>query len=197
MISRQALLVLAGAGLLLSLATPPARSALESSMAGQMLVQMPLLAMIGAACATALPARWRRSIDAWNGGGLPGLLLASLISTYWMLPRALDAALASAAVEAAKFLSLPLLLGVPMGLSWPRLNPIAKGFFLANLISMLGVLGWLYREAPVRLCNYYLVDQQVIAGNALIAIAIATTGTWFAWALAGTAGHQRRTPAAR
>ena len=179
------MLAFAGASLLLGLATPLARSALESSMVGQMLVQMPLLAMIGAACATAMPAHWRRSIDAWNGGGRPGLLLASLGSTYWMLPRALDAALASAAVEAAKFVSLPLLLGVPIGLSWPKLNPIAKGFFLANLISMLGVLGWLYREAPVRLCNYYLVDQQVIAGNALIAIAIATAGAWFAWALAG------------
>ena len=54
MISRQALLAFGGAGLLLSLATPPARSALESSMAGQMLVQMPALALIGAVCATAL-----------------------------------------------------------------------------------------------------------------------------------------------
>jgi hypothetical protein len=46
-------------------------------------------------------------------------------------------------------------------------------------------VGWLYSEAPVRLCNYYLVDQQVSAGRALIAIAAAMAGAWFACALAG------------
>jgi cytosine/uracil/thiamine/allantoin permease len=185
MSTRKTWFALGGGGLVLGLATVPARNALESSMAGQMLIQMPLLAMAGIVVAGAMAERWRRSIEAWNGGGLPGLLLASFVASYWMLPRSLDAALGSAPAEVAKFLSLPLLLGLPLALGWPKLHSIARGFVVANLISMLGVVGWLYSEAPVRLCNYYLVDQQVSAGRALIAVAVAMTGAWFGCALAG------------
>jgi hypothetical protein len=189
--SRGAWLALIGVGMFAGLATGPVRSVLESSMAGQMLIQMPLLALTGALCAQAVPPCWKVSVDRWNRGGLPGMLLASFVATYWMLPRALDAALASAFAEAAKFVSLPLLLGLPVALSWHMLHPIAKGFVVANWISMLAVLGWLYRAAPLRLCNYYLLDQQIVAGDALIAIAIAATGAWFALAVIGS-GRSRK-----
>ena len=76
-----------------------------------------------------------------------------------MLPRALDAALTNPLTEAAKFVSLPALVGLPLALAWQRLPIIGRGFILTNVISMLAVLGWLYIAAPVRICNNYLVGS--------------------------------------
>jgi hypothetical protein len=101
-----------------------------------------------------------------------------------MLPRSLDAALAEPAMAVAKFISLPALLGLPLAQSWCRLHPIARGFVWAKLVSMLGVLGWLYLAAPVRLCNFYLLDEQLLLGRAMLAIgaalaaALATQAFW-------------------
>ncbi|MCC6211819.1 MAG: hypothetical protein IT513_12335 [Burkholderiales bacterium] len=169
-----------GATLLGALAIPPLRSALEASMSLHMLVQIPLLAAAGALLARALPARALAFLAACNERGIPGIVLALGISSYWMIPRALDAVLASGTAELLKFVSLPLLVGLPLALSWPRLGPIAKGFVAANWIPMLAVVGWLYLESPVRLCNYYLVDQQVAAGNLLVKLSILLAALWLA-----------------
>jgi len=154
------------------LALPASRAALESSMATHMLVQIPLLAIGGVLFGLAVPPRVQRVILPYNGGGVPGLLLFVFVSSYWMLPRALDGALASPIMELAKFFSLPLLAGLTLALSWPRASLVGRGFIVANAISMLAVVGWLYRVSPVRLCNYYLMDQQVTLGNALLWLAL-------------------------
>lgn len=160
------------------LAIPPSRTALEASMATHMLVQIPLAAAAGALLAHSLPSRVIALLGRYNDHGIPGIVLALGIAAYWMIPRALDAALASAAAETMKFVSLPLLVGLSLALSWPRLHPIAKGFVVANWIPMLAVVGWLYRESPMRLCNYYLLDQQVAAGNLLVALAAVLAALW-------------------
>jgi len=152
------------------LALPPLRVWLEGSMAGHMLVQIPLLAGAGVLGAFALPPRLKRRLDACNARGLPFTLLASLVSTYWMLPRALDAALTEPWMEVAKFVSLPLLVGLPLALSWRRLGTIGQGFVAANFVSMVSVVGWLYIVAPARVCNNYLVDQQTVTGWLLVAV---------------------------
>ena len=79
----------------------------------------------------------------FNAGGCPGLLVAVFAAAVWMLPRMLDAALRSPLVELAKLTTVPLLVGVPLALSWPLLPPVARGFVWANLISHAAVLGWL------------------------------------------------------
>jgi len=103
----------------------------------------------------------------------------------WMLPRMLDAALQSPLVEAAKFTAVPLLVGVPLALSWPLLPPVARGFIWANLISHASVLGWLYTVAPNRLCTRYLYDQQALVGVALLIVAMALLVGWGWFAIAG------------
>ena len=104
-----------------------------------MLVQIPLLVVAGALLASWVPAALRRELDAFNANGFPGILAAGFVSSYWMLPRALEGALSDPLMELAKFCSLPLLVGLPLALSWPRLGPIARGFVLANAISMIAV----------------------------------------------------------
>jgi hypothetical protein len=155
------------------LATPAARDALERVMVAHMLVQIPLLAIAGALGAAALPRKIKARVAEWNRGGVSGTLLAVIASSWWMAPRALDWALASPLMEAAKFATLPLLVGAPLALSWRRLGSVARGFVVANVLPMWTVVGWAYIAAPVRVCNYYLVDQQVVAGVGLVSVSIA------------------------
>ena len=164
--------LLAGAVLVGLLALPGMREALERVMATHMLVQIPLLAVAGAMAVTGLRPEWRLRIDAWNRGGVSGMLLALIASSWWMVPRALDLALASPAMELTKFVTLPLMVGVPLALSWDRLGAIGRGFVIANVLPMWAVVGWLYVVAPVRLCNFYLVEQQVAAGFGLLGAAV-------------------------
>ena len=164
---------LIGVLIIVLLALPPARGALEGQMILHMLVQIPLLAVAGGIVALALPVRWRAATVPWNRFGITGTLLALIVSTWWMVPRALDGALSSGAMELLKFVSLPLLVGAPVALSWRELPFVGKGFVLANVLPMWAVVGWLYIASPERLCNYYLVDQQVIAGYGLIVLSIA------------------------
>ena len=106
------------------------------------------------------------------------LLVAIFAGGIWMLPRMLDASLADSSFELAKLLTLPLLVGVPLGWSWPRLPGLVRAFVWSNLVSMLLILGWLYRAAPVRVCNYYLLHEQETLGNAYLMLAAAVTIAW-------------------
>ena len=174
--------------LVVALGTPMAREALERVMVAHMLVQIPLLAIAGALGATALPSLLKSRVARWNQSGLSGTLLALIASTWWMVPRSLDWALASPLMEAAKFVTLPLLVGAPLALSWSSLGTMGRGFVIANVLPMWAVVGWAYIAAPVRVCNYYLVDQQVITGVALIAVSVALGA---ATALPSFAGRPR------
>ena len=164
--------------LYLLLATPAARGWMEATMTGHMLLQIPLLAVIGVVLCFLLPERLQELLLATAGGAVPCLLLASFASGYWMLPRALDGALTNPMNEAAKFFSLPLLVGLPLGLAWKRLEIIGRSLVWTNGISMLGVLGWLYITAPVRVCNNYLVEQQEIAGWWMVKLALVLFACW-------------------
>ena len=93
----------------------PARVALESDMAVHMTIQVSLLIGIGVFLATGVRSRephWLADAD-WLG--IPGIVMVVLGTSFWMLPRALDGAVADPLVDAAKFLSLPLLVGLPLG----------------------------------------------------------------------------------
>ncbi|MFN2338835.1 MAG: hypothetical protein ABR544_07670 [Gammaproteobacteria bacterium] len=157
------------------LTSPPLRAQLEAMMVTHMLVQLPLLAALGAYAAQLLPARLRSRLEDWNCGGLPFTLLALFAAAFWMLPRSLDGALNHGYLELAKFISLPLLVGAPLALSWRRLSAIGRGFIWSNLLSMLILLGWLYSVSPIRVCTNYLVDQQVLLGRSLLLLAAALT----------------------
>ena len=168
------------------LGLPWVRSWLEGEMITHMLLQIPLLAIAGVLLASALPRTWRERIAGWNRGGISGALLATIVSSWWMVPRALDSALASPGAEVWKFVSLPLLVGLPAAVSWEPLGSLGRGFVIANVLPMWAVVGWLYVAAPVRVCNYYLMDQQLVAGQgllwlSLLAAAIAGAFSFRSW----------------
>lgn len=148
---------------------PAVRHALESSMTAQMLGQIPVLIAAGVLIAPAMSPRLLAGIDRWNQGGIAGLVLASLVAAFWMLPRSLDASTVHPLMAVAKHLTIPLLIGLPLALSWPRMGFVVRGFFLAELLATCFRLGWLYRISPIRLCNNYgLDDQQRLGGYLLV-----------------------------
>jgi hypothetical protein len=149
------------------------RHALEASMTTQMLLQLPLLVGVGALLAQALPARAAQRAGAWNDRGMASLVLASLASAYWMLPRTLDASVNEPLLAAAKLLSVPLLVGLPFALGWPRMSFIVRGVFLLEFIATFFRLGWLYLIWPERLCNNYLLDDQQRLGESMLLIGVA------------------------
>jgi len=155
------------------LALPSTRGLLERVMIAHMLVQIPLLAVAGGLAVTALSPRWKARLAPWNEGGVAGILMAIIASSWWMVPRALDWTLLSPRMETLKFVSLPLFVGAPAALSWPKLSGVARVFVIANVLPMWTVVGWLYMAAPVRVCNFYLTDQQVTAGVGLLAASLA------------------------
>ncbi|MGH7046596.1 MAG: hypothetical protein ACREE2_09460 [Stellaceae bacterium] len=199
------LFLLAAAALWGGLWLPPLRAALERDMAVHMVVQLPLLAGVGLLLAPVLAQYQPRWLVAGDWLGIPGLVLVVFATSVWMLPRMLDAALAGWPFDLVKFLSLPLSVGLPLGLSWARMPGLGRAFVWANFIPKLGAIGGLYLAAPTRLCAYYRLDQQTVAGWALIAAALALGMLWFLAALIGwtpsaaarrSAGRQTK-PAAR
>ena len=177
--------VFSGWALLATLALPPVGAALESSMTGHMLVQLPMLALAGGLIARGSAGAKGCPALGFNAGGVAGLLLAAFALACWMLPRSLDAALTHAAVEAAKFIFVPLLVGASLAVSWPIAGPLARGLAWAHLIAMLATLGWVYQAAPVRLCVGYRLDQQETLGWALLGGAVLLAAALAARAFTG------------
>lgn len=162
----------------LLLALPALRHRLEADMFTHMLVQFPLLIAAGICLGLGLPHTWQQRLSTWNRHGISGLISAWCVSSFWMVPLALDLVLVDPWLETAKFASLVLGVGTALALSWPRAGLIVRGFFLGNILPMLAVVGWLYLEAPIRLCNAYLTSQQENTGSTLIWLSVLGACTW-------------------
>ena len=168
-----------GLALCVVLAWPPLRHALEASMWRHMVLQFPLLMAAGALLAAALPPRARGAVARWNAHGIAGLVLVACVLAVLMVPRVLDLVLVSAPVEAAKCAAL-LLAGAGLRLSWRAAGLVVQGFFLGNMLPMTAVVGQLYIDSPLRLCNAYLLDDQARLGAWLVTAAALLAVGWLA-----------------
>jgi len=151
------------------------RHTLERDPVTHVLVLLPALAAAGWLAATALTAHGWKLAEAHANSVT---LISVFTIAFWMLPRYIDASLTDPMVEAAKFVSLPLLVGAALAVAWPSTHPILRGFLKANAISMLGVMAFLYTHAPIRICNSYLVQDQEQLGYAFLCLAIALSVAW-------------------
>lgn len=151
------------------------RHGLEADPVLHVLVQLPLLALSGALMVRGLSAdRFRPSPTISNAL----ILVAVFAILFWMVPRYIDEALVDPLVALAKFISLPLLVGVPLAIAWSGAHPFLRGFLKANALSMLGILAFLYTHAPVRICNSYLIADQERLGIGFLLTAIALAVVW-------------------
>lgn len=158
--------------LLVLLIIPPVRNTMESIMISHMLVQIPLLIVSGWLMADVILKRFKPTFVKWNENGAAGILLVVLITAFWMIPLNMDKSLEMWSVELFKFVSLPLLGGIPLRDSWKKISSLVKSFIIFNYISMFGLLAWIYIEAPVRVCNSYLESDQEILGWGFLLITI-------------------------
>jgi hypothetical protein len=159
-----------------------ARGPLEKAMLTHMLVQLPLLFVAG----WAMRAGWQkapRQANRWQHWarydqyGLSGLLAAMLIGAYWMVPRALELSLRLPLEESAKIASL-FLMGWILPASWSRANIVVQLFFIGNFCWMTAIAGMLYQDSPQRLCNAYLLDDQIDTGIGLVVLAVLIAAVW-------------------
>lgn len=169
----------AAAAAFVLLITPPARHALEGSMVLHMFVQLPLFVACGAVLATSMPERMREAIGRWNSHGVAGLFAFALVTALLMIPRLLDLAVANAAIDVAKAFALAAC-GALLRLSWARAGLLVQAFFLGNVLPMTVAVGQAYIDSPLRLCNAYLLGDQVRVGHALVASAAAIALAWLA-----------------
>lgn len=160
------------------IAIPPLRHALEASMLRHMLLQVPVLLLCGAALVPNLGARAGARLARWNSHGLTGLAAFALATALLMVPRVLDLAVTDLRFDAAKAAVL-LACGAALRVSWRPAGAVVQGFFLGNVLPMMGVVGQLYQSSPLRLCNAYLLDDQVRLGEALVGAAAVIGVVWF------------------
>lgn len=153
------------------------QSWLEATMARHMAVELPLLVCIGWLASHVSGTAFARWLEPWNQGGLAALLAVFLISSFWMLPVALDLAVLHGDVSLLKVSSL-VLAGMLLGASWKRSTIVVRAFFVLNWVWMTLTAGFLYRDAPGQLCAVYLSDQQAMAGAGLVSVALAVLVLW-------------------
>lgn len=180
--------------LLAVLSQSQVRELLEASPTLHMVVQLPALVFGGLLLGAAYPAKLKNLAAGFGFGNLSLLFMAISILLFWMIPRSLDAALDDSAYELWKFVSLPLLAGLPLRMCWTGLASVARGFISAQFIAMLAYLGWLYAASPIRICNNYLADEQKILGWNLLLIAAALAVTLGLRFLVGDAGNENNPP---
>ena len=89
------------------------------------------------------------------------------LTQLWMLPRCLDLARLDVAVDALKYLSVPVA-GLAVALSWPRVPRIARAVIHLEIIATFLRFGWGYAAADERLCLAYLAGDQQRAGELLL-----------------------------
>ncbi len=158
---------------------------LEQTMARHMGLELPALCLLGWCAAASAGNRLSRSIAPWNANGLPGLFFALSVTSFWMVPAALDAAVLHVGMAMVKVASL-IAAGALLRTSWSSAGLVIQAFFVLNWFWMTLAAGLLYQEAPQQLCSVYLLDQQSQAGKAMVIWAIAGLGAWL-WRISPTA----------
>src|SRR5699024_4282606 len=157
--------------LFIFLALPPVVDLAESIMAIHIHAQMPLIGIAGMLMAPYLQQKFPRFFEKWNENGVPGIVLFLIDFIYWVIPRAMDDALASGAVEVFNFFSWAFLIGVPLRLSWPKLTKAWQYIVLLVVAVSYSIMAVLYLFSPDQLCNNYLiVDQRILGWSFLLIV---------------------------
>ena len=170
------------AATLLLVAVAGCRHWLEQDMARHMLIEFPLLLVVGAALAWATGGATRGLLARCNALGLSGFAFVTLTLAYWMIPAALDASVRQGGVGGAKWLTL-LASGYVLPASFGLATLPVQALMVGNVAWMSAAVGLLYQQADRQLCLYYLADAQVVAGQGLVAAAVIIGLAWCLWAV--------------
>lgn len=154
------------------------RKYLEASMWQHMLIQLPIIGFFGFLVAKFLPDPIRSKISNFNRYGLTGFTFYFLATSLWMIPSALDLAVSHYWVDCLKVFFL-VMSGFLLRISWVQGGATIQAFFFVGWAMMTATVGLIYQDSSIRLCNYYLVDDQIVAGKGLVLISFVVTTVWF------------------
>ncbi len=156
----------------------PVSDWMESSMVSHILLELPLLIVVGFLIGTKIAHTNHLYLLKLNKGGILGFLLASFTLIFWMIPRWLDTSLNDDIWAYLKYITLIFLVGIPLAISWPVAHIVTKAVIKIEFLTMLFRLGWIYLISPERLCNNYLLQEQVWLGYGFIVIGITLAIYW-------------------
>lgn len=147
----------------------PLRYWLEQSMSSHLLIEYPLLILMGWQLARFFPLNFFN--NSWNRGGVAGILFALFTLMFWMIPRWMEASIETPILGMAKSFCLAICVGAVSKISWDRLHSVVKALLIIELLTTFIRIGWIYSESPVRVCNSYKIEDQQLLGSMLIFIA--------------------------
>jgi len=138
----------------------------EATMARHMLLQMPLLGIVGAC----LMYRTRNSqlLSRLDPYGAMAIVLGTGCLLFWMLPLHLDLATFDPVYRSLKVLTVPLGIGACFTWAFLQANLLVKLLIGFEGWASIARLGWIYIESPDQLCSSYLIDEQQMVGGALL-----------------------------
>ncbi len=145
---------------------------LEQSLVASLLIGYPLLVVYGYFLGVLALRRVFVAKAVAFSGGIPGVLVASFALAFWMIPRWMDASVANLEIAVLKYLTLILVVGFMLGCSWSKMHFITRAVVKIEFLTMLFRLGWIYLITPDRLCNNYLIGEQILLGKTFLAIAV-------------------------
>lgn len=149
--------------------TPQGALWFESSMIKHMLVQLPLLIVLGA---VSFQPKTRIRNFLVRVDPLGGIAFISITGwmLFWMLPLNLDLATIDPTVRLLKLISVPLGVGLCFRWLWHQANTVLKCVVVFEVWASITRLGWLYIESPLQLCSSYLIGEQQRVGILLLVI---------------------------
>ncbi len=153
------------------------RKWVESSLVLHILLEFPLLVVYGVISGKLIEKNVTPLFSWVNQGGIFGLLTVTFILAFWMIPRWLDASINDSNIAYCKYLSL-FLAGLILSLSWGQTHSITRALVKIEFITMLFRIGWIYLISPTRLCNNYLLNEQVWLGQLFLVIGVALIIYW-------------------
>ena len=164
--------------LAIGLSVPPFRFLIEQSMFVQMVIQMPLLFIVGALLNRLSVSKNITNIFGyWNVFGLTGFMLAQNILIYWMLPISIDRAVIMPLVDVVKVLTM-ILAGFFVGDALNKSPAALQLFFIGYFVAMMIWLGMYFIYTDSRLCNAYSLNSQYWTGYGLCAISVMVAAYW-------------------
>jgi len=146
----------------LGLTWPQVDAWMDLSMTAQMVGVIPLLLYSGSQVARSRP--WPGPTPPW---AMAGLVLALGTALFWMLPRALDLAVAKPQVDLAMHAAL-LVAGLGLGWCLPRLGlivQIAVGIYTSAMWAAMALV-LIHSASPV--CARFTLAQQQVAGTSML-----------------------------
>ena len=155
----------------------PLRTAIEQTLFTHVLIEYPIYIVLGLYLGKTQNKFFKIS-KTINHGGIPGILVATFTLAFWMIPRWMDTCVSEPEVALIRAVTLTYLVGVSLAVSWPIAHIITRSLIKIELLATLFRMGWIYQISPERLCNNYLISDQIILGSFFIYLGYFVAAYW-------------------